>query len=132
MKKIVTVLLIVCAFASAQAQITASSNIHNPEGLQTGNVLGTIAVEESFTADSLDCEFTCVVVPESNAIRLTASNPKGMRFVFRRGYTKLHEQQFDDNVIFLDIKGTFEGKYIIDIYDAENIRIKSYVIQRKL
>lgn len=132
MKKVISIFMLLFAFASVQAQITASGNIQNPEGLQTGNVLGSIAVEESFTADSLDCEFTCVVIPESNAIRLTASNPKGMRFVYRRGYTKLHEQPFDDNVIFLDIKGTFEGKYIIDIYDAENIRIKSYVIQRKL
>ncbi|MCQ2958660.1 MAG: hypothetical protein MJ198_00530 [Bacteroidales bacterium] len=132
MEKIVALFTFFFAVASAQAQITASGNIHNPEGLQTGNMLGSIAVEESFTADSLDCDFTCAVVPESNAIRLTASNPKGMRFVYRRGYTKLHEQKFDDNVIFLDIKGTFEGKYIIDIYDEENIRVKSYVIQRKL
>lgn len=132
MKKVCSIMLLIVACISAQAQIKASGTIENPDGLQTGNVLGSIEVSESFTADSLDCDFTCTVVPESNAIRLTASNPKGMRFVYRRGYTKLHEQQFDDNVIFLDIKGTFEGKYIIDIYDAENIRIKSYVIQRKL
>ena len=132
MKKVCSIMLLIVACISAQAQIKASGTIENPDGLQTGNVLGSIEVSESFTADSLDCDFTCTVIPESNAIRLTASNPKGMRFVYRRGYTKLHEQQFDDNVIFLDIKGTFEGKYIIDIYDAENIRIKSYVIQRKL
>ena len=132
MKKIISIAFCLALFATAQAQIKASGTIQNPDGLQTGNVLGSIEVQESFTADSLDCEFTCTVIPESNAIRLTASNPKGMRFVYRRGYTKLHEQKFDDNVIFLDIKGTFEGKYIIDIYDAENIRIKSYVIQRKL
>lgn len=132
MKKLISIILCVMAFASAQAQIKASSSVQNPDGLQTGNVLGSIVVEDSYTADSINCEFTCSVIPESNAIRLTASNPKGMRFVYRRGYAKLHEQKFDDNVIFLDIKGTFEGKYIIDIYDAENIKIKSYVIQRKL
>ena len=82
--------------------------------------------------DSLDCEFTCTVIPESNAIKLTATNPKGMYLVFRRGYTKLYTRDFDDNVLFLDIKGTFDNKYIIDIFDEERIRVKSYVIERKL
>lgn len=132
MKKIISIFILALAFVSAQAQFTASENIRPPEELEIGNPLGTIGVEESFTQDSLDCEFTCVVIPESNAIRLTATNPKGMYLVFRRGYTKLYTRDFDDNVIFLDIKGTFDGKYIIDIFDADKIRVKSYVIERKL
>lgn len=120
------------AMLATQAQITAGESIRAPEDLEIGNPLGTIAVEEAFTEDSLNCEFTCVVIPESNAIRLTATNPKGMYLVFRRGYTKLYTRDFDDNVIFLDIKGTFDGKYIIDIFDKDKIRVKSYVIERKL
>lgn len=132
MKKfIVLIASCLCAVAT-HAQITANNNVRNPEELEVGNPLGTIAVEEAFTDDSLNCEFTCVVIPESNAIRLTATNPKGMYLVFRRGYTKLYTRDFDDNVIFLDIKGTFDGKYIIDIFDQDKIRVKSYVIERKL
>ncbi len=132
MKKIfVLIASCLCAVAT-HAQITANNNVRNPEELEVGNPLGTIAVEETFTEDSLNCEFTRVVIPESNAIRLTATNPKGMYLVFRRGYTKLYTRDFDDNVIFLDIKGTFDGKYIIDIFDQDKIRVKSYVIERKL
>ena len=132
MKKIIVLIASCLCFVAAHAQITANNNVRNPEELEVGNPLGTIAVEETFTEDSLNCEFTCVVVPESNAIRLTATNPKGMYLVFRRGYTKLYTRDFDDNVIFLDIKGTFDGKYIIDIFDQDKIRVKSYVIERKL
>ena len=132
MKKVFFALVFAIGAFSAQAQFTANENVRPPEELEIGNPLGTIAVEESYTMDSLDCEFTCTVIPESNAIRLTATNPKGMYFVFRRGYTKLYTRDFDDNVVFLDIKGTFDGKYIIDIFDADKIRIKSYVIERKL
>ena len=132
MKKfIVLIASCLCAVAT-HAQITANNNVRNPEELEVGNPLGTIAVEEAFTDDSLNCDFTGVVIPESNAIRLTATNPKGMYLVFRRGYTKLYTRDFDDNVIFLDIKGTFDGKYIIDIFDQDKIRVKSYVIERKL
>lgn len=132
MKKLILVLVSMLTMLATQAQITAGESIRPPEDLEIGNPLGTIAVEESFTEDSLNCEFTCVVIPESNAIRLTATNPKGMYLVFRRGYTKLYTRDFDDNVIFLDIKGTFDGKYIIDIFDQDKIRVKTYVIERKL
>ncbi|MBO4778286.1 MAG: hypothetical protein J5588_07310 [Bacteroidales bacterium] len=132
MKKIIVLIASCLCVVAAHAQITANNNVRNPEELEVGNPLGTIAVEEAFTDDSLNCEFTCVVIPESNAIRLTATNPKGMYLVFRRGYTKLYTRDFDDNVIFLDIKGTFDGKYIIDIFDQDKIRVKSYVIERKL
>lgn len=132
MKKIFVLIASCLCVVAAHAQITANNNVRNPEELEVGNPLGTIAVEEAFTDDSLNCEFTCVVIPESNAIRLTATNPKGMYLVFRRGYTKLYTRDFDDNVIFLDIKGTFDGKYIIDIFDQDKIRVKSYVIERKL
>ena len=117
---------------AVQAQFTANDNARLPEELEVGNPLGSIVVEDSYTMDSLDCEFTCTVIPESNAIKLTATNPKGMYLVFRRGYTKLYTRDFDDNVLFLDIKGTFDNKYIIDIFDEERIRVKSYVIERKL
>lgn len=132
MKKVFFVIALAACSFSAHAQFTANENVRPPEELEIGNPLGTIAVEESYTMDSVDCEFTCAVIPESNAIRLTATNPKGMYFVFRRGYTKLYTRDFDDNVVFLDIKGTFDGKYIIDIFDADKVRIKSYVIERKL
>lgn len=132
MKKIIVLIASCLCAVATHAQITANNNVRNPEELEVGNPLGTIAVEEAFTDDSLNCEFTCVVIPESNAIRLTATNPKGMYLVFRRGYTKLYTRDFDDNVIFLDIKGTFDGKYIIDIFDQDKIRVKSYVIERKL
>lgn len=132
MKKLFLILVSMLTMLATQAQITAGESIRPPEDLEIGNPLGTIAVEEAFTEDSLNCEFTCVVIPESNAIRLTATNPKGMYLVFRRGYTKLYTRDFDDNVIFLDIKGTFDGKYIIDIFDKDKIRVKSYVIERKL
>ena len=132
MKKIFVLIASCLCTVAIHAQITANYNVRNPEELEVGNPLGTIAVEEAFTDDSLNCEFTCVVIPESNAIRLTATNPKGMYLVFRRGYTKLYTRDFDDNVIFLDIKGTFDGKYIIDIFDQDKIRVKSYVIERKL
>lgn len=132
MKKIMSIIVFVMTVLSLQAQITANENVRAPEELEIGNPLGTIEVKESYTADSIDCEFTCAVIPSSNAIRLTATNPKGMYLVFRRGYTKLYTRDFDDNVLFLDIKGTFDGKYIIDIFDSEKIRIKSYVIERKL
>ncbi|MBO7125822.1 MAG: hypothetical protein J6V74_08290 [Bacteroidales bacterium] len=132
MKKIIVLIASCLCVVAAHAQITANDNVRAPEELEVGNPLGTIAVEEAFTEDSLNCEFTCVVIPESNAIRLTATNPKGMYLVFRRGYTKLYTRDFDDNVIFLDIKGTFDGKYIIDIFDQDKIRVKSYVIERKL
>ena len=132
MKKIFEMLVMVLLALQGQAQITANENIRNPEELEVGNPYGTIQVVESFSEDSIDCEFTCVVVPESNAIRLTATNPKGMYFVFRRGYTKLYTRDFDDNVVFLDIKGPFDGKYIIDIFGADKVRVKSYVIERKL
>lgn len=132
MKKLFLILVSMLTMLATQAQITAGESIRPPEDLEIGNPLGTIAVEESFTEDSLNCEFTCVVIPESNAIRLTATNPKGMYLVFRRGYTKLYTRDFDDNVIFLDIKGTFDGKYIIDIFDQDKIRVKTYVIERKL
>lgn len=132
MKRLYLIFVAMLSMLATQAQITASENIRAPEELEIGNPLGTIAVEESFTEDSLNCEFTCVVIPESNAIRLTATNPKGMYLVFRRGYTKLYTRDFDDNVIFLDIKGTFDGKYIIDIFDQDKIRVKTYVIERKL
>ena len=131
MKKIIVLIASCLCVVAAHAQITANDNVRAPEELEVGNPLGTIAVEEAFTEDSLNCEFTCVVIPESNAIRLTATNPKGMYLVFRRGYTKLYTRDFDDNVIFLDIKGTFDGKYIIDIFDQDKIRVKSYVIERK-
>lgn len=132
MKRLFLIIVSMLAMLATQAQITAGESIRAPEDLEIGNPLGTIAVEEAFTEDSLNCEFTCVVIPESNAIRLTATNPKGMYLVFRRGYTKLYTRDFDDNVIFLDIKGTFDGKYIIDIFDKDKIRVKSYVIERKL
>ncbi len=132
MKKLFEVLVLVLFAVQAQAQITGDENIRIPDELEIGNPLGTIQVTESFSEDSIDCEFTCIVVPESNAIRLTATNPKGMYLVFRRGYTKLYTRDFDDNVIFLDIKGTFDGKYIIDIFGADKVRVKSYVIERKL
>jgi len=132
MKKIIVLIASCLCVVATHAQITANDNVRAPEELEVGNPLGTIAVEEAFTEDSLNCEFTCVVIPESNAIRLTATNPKGMYLVFRRGYTKLYTRDFDDNVIFLDIKGTFDGKYIIDIFDQDKIRVKSYVIERKL
>jgi len=130
-KLLLTCFVAMCAIV-VNAQVTAGGYVKPPEELEVGNPLGTIKVEESYSMDSLDCEFTCMVIPESNAIRLTATNPKGMYFVFRRGYTKLYTRDFDDNVMFLDIKGTFDGKYIIDIFDADKIRIKSYVIERKL
>ena len=132
MKKFIVLIASCLCVVATHAQITANNNVRNPEELEVGNPLGTIAVEETFTEDSLNCEFTCVVIPESNAIRLTATNPKGMYLVFRRGYTKLYTRDFDDNVIFLDIKGTFDGKYIIDIFDQDKVRVKSYVIERKL
>ena len=132
MKKIIVLIASCLCVVAAHAQITANNNVRNPEELEVGNPLGTIAVEAAFTDDSLHCPFTCVVIPESNASRLTATNPKGMYLVFRRGYTKLYTRDFDDNVIFLDIKGTFDGKYIIDIFDQDKIRVKSYVIERKL
>ena len=132
MKKIVSFFASLLTVVAVHAQITANENTRLPEELEIGNPLGSIVVEDSYTMDSLDCEFTCVVIPESNAIRLTATNPKGMYLVFRRGYTKLFTRDFDDNVLFLDIKGTFDNKYIIDIFDEERIRVKSYVIERKL
>lgn len=132
MKKIVSFFASLLTVVAVQAQFTANDNARLPEELEVGNPLGSIVVEDSYTMDSLDCEFTCTVIPESNAIRLTATNPKGMYLVFRRGYTKLFTRDFDDNVLFLDIKGTFDNKYIIDIFDEERIRVKSYVIERKL
>ena len=132
MKKCIVFIASLLCVIAAHAQITANDNTRLPEDLEVGNPLGSIVVEDSYTMDSLDCEFTCVVIPESNAIRLTATNPKGMYLVFRRGYTKLFTRDFDDNVLFLDIKGTFDNKYIIDIFDEERIRVKSYVIERKL
>ena len=132
MKKIVSFFASLLTVVAVQAQFTANDNVRLPEELEVGNPLGSIVVEDSYTMDSLDCEFTCTVIPESNAIKLTATNPKGMYLVFRRGYTKLYTRDFDDNVLFLDIKGTFDNKYIIDIFDEERIRVKSYVIERKL
>ena len=132
MKKIVSFFASLLTVVAVQAQFTANDNVRLPAELEVGNPLGSIVVEDSYTMDSLDCEFTCTVIPESNAIKLTATNPKGMYLVFRRGYTKLYTRDFDDNVLFLDIKGTFDNKYIIDIFDEERIRVKSYVIERKL
>lgn len=127
-----TVLLIMCLQLTTFSQIQGNA-AKLPETSNKFDSVSTITISVYSQMDSTGYKIACTRVEGKDAILIKVNTFKGLTVDFHRSMAKsMFKQPLDSYETEISIRTVFEGKYYLDIINSSGVKIKTFLIEKKL